>query len=150
MINYPHRCIFNLIKCLKITFTGNYWTLHMVLNEPHIYFKGCLFNIFLFFKAMKLNYGLLQRLFNFWTKLWNVGENYKIQSIRQNASIHRGGSRNFWSRFSMVADPKCRGLRTQPPAADKVWHSKTSNFKWLAMSLLFQVLIQLKTAASGI
>ena len=79
------------------------------------YLKGCLFNIFL--KAMKFNcstknYCRDHSTFSE-TKLWNIGENYKIKSIRQNTSIHRGGSR---SRFSIVVDPKCRGLGTQPPA----------------------------------
>ena len=39
--------------------------------------------------------------------------------------MHRGRSRNSKSRISMVVDPKCRGLRTQPLAADKVWLLKT-------------------------
>ena len=52
----------------------------------------------------------------------NIGENYKIKSIYQNT---RGGPRNSRSRFSIVVDPKCRGLGTQLPAADKVWLSKT-------------------------
>ena len=54
------------------------------------------------------------------TKLWNVGENYKIENIHHNTSIHRGGSMNSRGRFPMVVDPKCRGLGTQPPAADNV------------------------------
>ena len=62
---------------------------------------------------LKLNYGTY------------VGENYKIQSICQNTSIHRCRSRYFISRFSIVVDLKCRGLRPQPLATDKVWRSKT-------------------------
>ena len=87
------------------------------------YLKGYLFNIFL--KAIKFNcstknYCRDHSTFSE-TKLWNIGENYKIKSMHQDTSIHRGRSRNFGSRFSIVVDPKCRGLGTQPPAADKVW-----------------------------
>ena len=41
---------------------------------------------------------------SFETKLWNVDENYKIENIHHNTSIHWGGSMNSRSRFPMVVD----------------------------------------------
>ena len=94
----------------------------MVLNE-HIFER--LFVQYIFKgKSSTKNY-CRDRSTSSETKLWNVGENYKIERIHQNTSIHGGGSRNSRSRFSMVVDPKCKGLGIQPPAADKVWFSKT-------------------------
>ena len=60
----------------------------MVLNE-HIFERLVVHYIFIAMNLTK-NYCRDCKTFSE-TKLWNVGENYKIESIHQNTSIHRGG-----------------------------------------------------------